>query len=234
MTTLLVLTGVLGFAILGAWAFATSSPAAVATMVRLAGPILIALLGAVMTVAGRPGIGLPILGFAIALFARQRQVSRAAPSRHRTSFVRTAMLEMELDHDSGSMNGIVLAGHHEGAVLDDMAEITLLSLAKEMQGTDRESAELLQAYLDRRMPGWRDDMEPDTGARQAGAGQSGSMTHKEAYEILGLEPGASAVDIRKAHRRLIQGVHPDVGGSSFLAARINEAKDLLLRTHDTD
>jgi hypothetical protein len=187
-----------------------------------------------MTLGGRPGLGLPLVGVALAMFARQRRAATSGPSPNRSSVVRTAMLEMELDHDTGSMNGVVLAGRHEGGVLDEMSEDALRDLAGEVSQSDRESAELLEAYLDRRMPGWRDDMEADAGAGHGGARQSGPMTHEEAYEILGLEPGASAVDIRKAHRRLMQGVHPDVGGSSFLAARINEAKDLLLRTHDTD
>lgn len=231
MTTLIVLIGLIGSLVLAVWAFVASSPAAVAQAMRYALPFVVALVGIIMMLAGRIGMGLPLLGFALALLGRARKVAQSAPSPNQSSYVRTAMLEMELDHDTGQMNGVVLAGKHEGAVLDDMSDEALFELAQDV-AQDRESAELLEAYLDRRMPGWRDGMDTDTGAGQGSPAQSGAMTHEEAYQILGLEPGATIVEIRKAHRRLMQGVHPDVGGSSFLASRINAAKDLLVRLHN--
>src|SRR5690606_19975987 len=96
---------------------------------------------------------------------------------------------------------------------------------------DSESRQLLETYLDGRFPVWREDAETHSGDRQGVAPGSGSMTKEEAYQILGLEAGAATADIRKAHRRLIQRLHPDIGGTSFLAARINEAKDVLLSNH---
>ena len=93
-------------------------------------------------------------------------------------------------------------------------------------------AALLAAYLDRRCPGWREDVEGDgaagRGERDAG---TGPMSQNEAYEILGLAPGASEAEIRAAHRRLMLRMHPDQGGSTFLAAKINQAKDRLLGNH---
>jgi hypothetical protein len=58
--------------------------------------------------------------------------------------------------------------------------------------------------------------------------RSGTMTRTEAYEVLGLKPGASEAQIRAAHLGLMRGVHPDHGGSDWLAARINQARDVLL------
>jgi len=137
---------------------------------------------------------------------------------------------MELDHESGGLEGVVLAGRFEGRVLGELSREELLVLLADL-GEDAESRQLLETYLDGRFPAWREDAQADGGGRQAGAPGAGAMTEQEAYQILGLEAGASAADIRKAHRRLMQRLHPDLGGTSFLAARINEAKDVLLSNH---
>jgi hypothetical protein len=68
--------------------------------------------------------------------------------------------------------------------------------------------------------------------RRVGGGtsrhSSSQMTREEAFEVLGLHPGASETEIREAHRRLMRGAHPDAGGSDWLAVRINLARDILL------
>jgi DnaJ-domain-containing protein 1 len=136
---------------------------------------------------------------------------------------------MELDHDTGAMRGRILAGQHEGAVLDALDVATLTGFLPEI---DEESRALLMAYLDRREPRWREHAQGDatTGAdRRAWSG--GKMTEEEAYQILGVQPGASAEDIGRAHRALMKKLHPDQGGSTYLAARVNEAKEVLLRRH---
>lgn len=230
MTALIILAGLFAFGAIGVWYFVTATPAQVAGLLRYIGPALLVLVGAILSVAGRFAIGGPLIAMALTWFARQRRSGGRIGGSGHTSTVRSAWLEMELDHDSGDMNGIVLVGRFEGTVLNDMSESQLHELAADIED-DRESAELLEAYLDRRMPGWRDDAEPDRGPREAGAYHSGPMTHEEAYKILGLEPGAPAVEVRKAHRRLMQRVHPDLGGNAFLAQRVNEARDLLLRDH---
>ena len=138
---------------------------------------------------------------------------------------------MELDHDTGGLEGLVLAGRHEGKMLGAMALAELRQLYSELAG-DSESRQLLETYLDGRFPVWREDAKADDGDRQGVAPGSGAMTKEEAYKVLGLEAGATAADVRKAHRRLMQRLHPDLGGTSFLAARINEAKDVLLSNHD--
>lgn len=137
------------------------------------------------------------------------------------------MFEMELDHETGDMDGMILTGEREGQRLSSLEPPQLLELLSQT-GQDAESAALLEAYLDRRVPGWRDDAEPNSDSGHAGASSSGPMTKEEAYQILGLSPGASANDVRQAHRRLMKRIHPDSGGSTFLASKINEAKDILL------
>lgn len=231
MTILLVLIGVIGIAILlGIYAL-NAQPSQIARLLRIAAPIVLGAIGIILSLAGRVAIGGPMIMLAFALFSRLRKYSGVSKAKGQQSTVRTAMLEMMLDHDTGAMNGVVLAGSYEGDVLDELSDDALLVLAAEMAG-DHESMQLLEAYLDRRMPEWRDNFEADAGARSAGTAQSGAMTHQEAYQILGIEEGASAVQIRKAHRSLMQRVHPDVGGSAFLAQRVNEAKDFLLRAHE--
>src|SRR5690606_22371906 len=95
---------------------------------------------------------------------------------------------------------------------------------------DDESRALLVAYLDRRDAGWREYAQADAATGRSAA-SSGKMSEQEAYQILGLEPGASAEDIARAHRTLMKKLHPDQGGSTYLAARINEAKEVLTRRH---
>jgi hypothetical protein len=133
---------------------------------------------------------------------------------------------MELDHDSGALRGRILAGRHQGAALDDLDVPTLITLLNEI---DEDSVSLLGAYLDRRQPDWREGA-PDDAATAGGSRPSrgGKMTVQEAYQILGIQPGATAQDIARAHRSLIK-LHPDQGGSTYLAAQINEAKDVLTR-----
>ncbi|MFC6669060.1 DnaJ domain-containing protein [Marinobacterium aestuariivivens] len=144
-----------------------------------------------------------------------------------SSRVQTAILEMSLDHDSGTMDGTVLQGPLSGRRLDSLGEHDFIELLQYCRRQDQESARLLEAYLDRRFgDSWRDD---DPGERQEAPPQSsGSMSEQEAYAVLGLQPGASEEEIVTAHRRLMQKLHPDRGGSDYLAARINEAKERLL------
>lgn len=147
-----------------------------------------------------------------------------------SSGVATAWLDMGLDHDSGEMDGRVLQGKYSGLQLSGLNLEQLLELLDECRG-DAQSAQLVEAYLDRTAPDWRSAGE--TPRESAGNVGPNSLTHSEACEILGLEPGASREEIVSAHRRLIQKLHPDRGGSSYLAARINQAKDLLLDRLDS-
>jgi DnaJ-domain-containing protein 1 len=134
---------------------------------------------------------------------------------------------MRLDHDTGEMDGRILAGRHAGRMLSELSLEELLEAGQDFSG-DPDSSRLLEGYLDRAHPGWRDDVQADRARRQSAAAAPGGLSTQEAYEILGLEPGAGEAEVREAHRRLMKQVHPDRGGSAALAARINEAKERIL------
>ncbi|NVK44482.1 MAG: DnaJ domain-containing protein [Oceanospirillaceae bacterium] len=144
-----------------------------------------------------------------------------------SSRVQTAILDMSLDHDSGVMHGTILQGPLSGRTLGGLSEPEFLELLQYCRSQDAESARLLEAYLDRRFgERWRSD---DPGDEQTHSPEpDGTLSEQEAYAILGLAPGASEEAIISAHRRLMQKLHPDRGGSDYLAARINEAKERLL------
>jgi len=212
---------------------ARADPKGLARGARLAGGVA-ALGGAAFLVArGQVAIGIPLgltglgllgwLPFGSASFGRRTSKSAGQISR-----VRSAFLEMELDHDTGAMHGRLLAGRLAGASLDALDLPTLVALLGEV---DEESRPLLAAYLDSRSPRWREDAQSRAAAGEAGAARSGKMTEEEAYQVLGLQPGASAEEIGRAHRILMKKLHPDQGGSTYLAARVNQAKDVLLRRH---
>ena len=155
--------------------------------------------------------------------------SAAGPTGGNTSTVESRCLRMSLDHDTGEMDGVVLDGALKGKRLGELGLETLLELLAEFHAQDEESAALLQAYLDKVYgEDWRDGTQSEqTDGAETPSGPD-TMSREQAYDILGLTPGASRDAIIEAHRRLMQRVHPDRGGSTYLAAKINQAKDVLL------
>lgn len=142
-----------------------------------------------------------------------------------TSSVRAGWVEMELNHDTGEMNGTVLKGVHAGKPLDQLSREDLVSLYFEASADDAESGRLLEAWLDRAIgPDWRNDAHQNKSDDRS----HGPMSRDEALKVLGLHESASDDEIRAAHRRLMLQNHPDKGGSDYLAAKINEARDTLL------
>ena len=146
------------------------------------------------------------------------------------SLLRSRSVELRLAR-SGTMTGTVFAGEFAGRSLDDLGLDELRRLLSALSGSDIEGGRLVEAYLDRRFSGWREHAERDADFRRRADPQLGAMTEQEAHEILGLEPRASPDDVRAAHRRLIKRLHPDGGGSTYLASRVNQAKDRLLDRH---
>lgn len=153
-------------------------------------------------------------------------------SEDNESGVRSHFITMNLDHASGEISGRVIAGRFKGADLMDLGEHDTRELLQEVAG-DPDSLALLETWLDKNRAGWREYFaEQDAataGEASAGGGSSRADPEAEAYSVLGLQPGATADDIREAHRNLMKRVHPDQGGSTYLASKINEAKDRLLK-----
>jgi hypothetical protein len=129
---------------------------------------------------------------------------------------------MQLAHDSGDLQGEVLGGSFAGWRLADMDRQQLEALLAYCQREDAQSARLLDSYLQQRFPG------ETFSQQQAPGGDNGGMNRSEALAILGLAEDAGREDIVAAHRKLIQKLHPDRGGNDYLAAKINQARDVLL------
>ncbi|GAB4535863.1 MAG: DnaJ domain-containing protein [Roseibium sp.] len=215
--------------------FVSANPTALAGGVRTTGGLALLAIAAVFALTGRvvlavplAGLGLSVLGMSgLSRLGGGYNPQKASGQRSR---VRTAMVEMELDHDTGVMSGTVLSGSFQDRALDDLTEYELEAFWRET-AQDIQSRQLVEAYLDRRLAAWRENFQADGAEGQGSAPGTGPMTDEEAYQILGLSPDAGDAEIRAAHRRLMMRVHPDKGGSGFLAAKINEAKDTLLRRH---
>jgi hypothetical protein len=212
--------------------FARMDAAAAARLVRQGGGVLGMIGALLLLLRGRIGLAATVASM-MANFAGWRTTGAGpTPFRNvgggarpgRASTARSAMVEMRLDHDSGAMTGRVLAGAYAGRAVETLSRPELVSLRQELMLDDPDGARLLEAYLDRRFAGWR---EADQGERQRRAG--GAMSRREALEVLGLAEGAGAADIIRAHRTLMKKFHPDHGGSTTLAARVNQAKDVLMQ-----
>jgi hypothetical protein len=211
--------------------FAKADPKMLVKVLRPSGGIVAVAIAAFLFFRGEPQLAVPLGLFGLGLlgwgpfastgwFQRTQKKTAGQVSRVRAPFV-----EMELDHDSGTMRGTVLAGRFQGQSLDALEVSVLLGLLAEF---DADSRALLAAYLDRREPSWREQAQEGVSAGQA-APRRGKMSEEEAYQVLGVPTGASEAEIGRAHRTLMKKLHPDQGGSNYLAAQINEAKEVLLR-----
>ncbi len=176
-------------------------------------------------------IGVAILGGMLAYSFMQKTGWIPGAGWKRTaqgslSAVRTAYLEITFDHRTGLMSGHILKGRFAGRSLSDFTAGERRDCLAELRQNDAQAARLFEAYLDRTSPGWNGTSSFDGGR---GPGSRG-MGADEAYLVLGLTPGASRTEIQAAHRNLMKRFHPDQGGSTYLAAKVNEAKDVLLKS----
>lgn len=238
---ILLLSLVVAALLIGRW-FVKADPKVVASTITKAAPwaigVLAVVLLVVLAVTRRWGLALGMLIFLLPFLrgwraAAQRLKAGRGPTSGQASEISTRFLRMTLDHDTGLMVGEVRDGKFAGWQLDELELVQLVELWRECQLHDRQSAAVLEAYLDRTVGDpWREAAGIEgmgaSGGASGGAGADGAMSTEEALHILGLETGASPDEIREAHRRLMQKVHPDLGGSNYLAAKINQAKELLL------
>ena len=209
--------------------FTFASTPALARSIRLAGAT-VAFAGAVaFAIRGSAAYAIPLAMAGLWLLAAGRGgfgSIRGAGAPGRTSRITTDFLEVELDHDTGEVTGKVLSGMFRGRDIERLKPADLALLWQDCRFADPPSAQIVEAYLDRVHPTWREDMA--RGEAEMAQGPDGRMTREEAAEILGLPLDADEERIRKAHRDLMMKLHPDRGGSTYLAAKINEAKDVLL------
>lgn len=212
------------FLLLVNWA-AKADRATVRRAARYFSAFLVAIAAIFLVARGLAGLALALVALATALASRKRLtvLGGGTKSARQQSQVDTQYLRVTLNHDTGDMDGLILAGRFAGQHLSDLTRDELSALYEELRHDDAEGARLLDAYLARTFPGaWQEEPVKPAGG--------GPLSREEAFEVLGLRPGATAADIKEAHHRLMKKFHPDQGGSTYFASRINEAKDLLLKT----
>jgi hypothetical protein len=225
---LLGLALVAAIIVLSRW-FQSANPIQISQAMRWAGLVGTGLATVLFFVAGPlPLAFFSMLGFFYLLMRMPgpSSTTTAKPRRSKSkqSRVETAYLDMILDHDTGEMAGRVRKGPFVGRDLSEMRPEELLALWRECVARDEQSARVLESFLDRHFGGWRETAQAQDQAPRRG----GRMSPDEAYKLLGLSPKASNQEIKEAHRRLMREHHPDRGGSDELAARLNEARDVLL------
>ena len=226
----------LGLGLLAARSFAQANPASLAQGLRAFIAAFSALASTGLLFTGRFGLALITIGATVMAVRAMRRSAAGGlgefggrTSGQQSSEVVTDSLRMQLDHATGELDGEVLRGAFAGRSLGSLGLAELLQLLAGCQRDDPRSVALLETYLDRRQPDWRAHVAGEqAGGSGQQAGATGTMDEATACSILGLSPGASADEIKAAHRRLMTKLHPDHGGSSYLAAQLNQAKDLLL------
>ncbi|MDR2876886.1 MAG: DnaJ domain-containing protein [Chromatiales bacterium] len=241
---------VLGF-LAGRWFLRTPAPV-VAKVLRRAVPVAVIAILVLLTVTARLNALYALIGGVFAALPRllllaplllglyRRYRARRSSKPHtrpagsdsgsgQSSQVEARFVRMSLDHDSGVASGTVLEGRFKGAHLHELTLAQLIELLRECRLHDEESARLVEAFLDRmHADEWRSTWDAKA-ASDSGAPAAHDMSVEEAFEVLGLQRGANEDEITNAHRRLMQKFHPDRGGGVYLAALINQAKDVLLK-----
>lgn len=229
-----------GLLLIGRW-YTTADPKVLAkALKRVALGVLVALI-VFLALTGRIGWALGAAAALAPWILRFLSAARTAKNFSRmagggggqTSTVNTRFLRVTLNHDTGEVEGDVIDGPFAGRALSTLGLGELVQLLEHCWREDQQSTQVLEAYLDRVHPYWRSQAGAESSEGRPGGKEredGGAMTREEAYDVLGLQPGAGEAEIKAAYHRIISALHPDKGGSNFLAAKVNEAKDLLLNS----
>jgi len=228
-------------AVPAAWLVLTGDQKSRARAIRYAVIGALALFGLFLAVRGFAVLDLPLVGVVIYLLRRWsvrgfpgadhlKDWLSGTPHQAAGSAIETPILRITFDQAGGVLYGEVISGQFAGARLDHLDLAQLRALHAECVAGDAQSVRLLESYLDRSRPGWRDQAKGShRGKRNAREPTNGPMSREEAWQVLGLEPGAGPEQISEAHRRLMMKVHPDHGGNHYLASKVNTAREVLLK-----
>jgi hypothetical protein len=190
--------------------------------------VLLLVVASVLAVRGGFFLAVPLAIFALTLlgvgFPFGGRPGSSRKSGGQRSTVRTALLDMALDHDTGAMEGRVNRGKYAGRLLSSMSPDELEELLQEARLNDPQAQQLLEAYIDYLGGGGARN-----GKRRSARPGASAMTIEEANALLGLKAGAKREEYQTAHRNLMKKFHPDQGGTDYVAAKLNEAKDILLQ-----
>ncbi len=225
-----------GILLLGRW-YVSADPKTLVKVIKWTTLVVLVVVGLFLLLTGRLAWALFTVPALFGWFMRFRSIARTASNFSKmaaaaggsgaanddTSQVETRFFRMVLNHGSGDMDGEILEGSFQGKWLNELGEVDLLSLLEDCRDVDEQSAVVLQAYLDRLYPDWHRN---DGGGRPHSSDDA--MDRAAALDVLGLTEGATEAEIKEAHHRLMAGLHPDHGGSTYLASKINQAKDFLL------
>lgn len=221
--------------LVGGHSLANTDPKKLAKALKISAAIILGLIAGFLVLTGRFAYAPPVI-IAALMFLRNRPLfgSGSGPSPGQTSSVDTNWLKASLNHDNGEMDADIIRGSFEGKKLSDLTLDQLLELQEECK-EDEQTVTILNTFAERYFSEQSEDnqyqkhssKEEYTRAQSGG----GSMTRREALEILELQDNASLDEIKAAHRKLMKKFHPDHNGSDYMAAKINEAKDLLIRTN---
>lgn len=215
----------------GLWALrkvGSSQPAQIRALMRKAAGAGLMIAGAVLAMRGAMQIAGPVFVLGLGMFTNVTAMMKNGAfwkkAEGQKSRVRTSVLEMELDHDTGTMDGTVHAGPFKGRLLSSLSEVELSQVHAQCASSADQSAALFEAWLQRAHP----EYAKQSGTKQHPGAASGKMTREEALAVLGLHGSPTPEEIKAAHRNLMKQFHPDRGGTDYLASKINMAKDVLL------